>query len=83
MRIFSACNSKLIEEKAIDVKLLSYPDRRINRALESGQATLDRQLELYREGKTLERECDALLKNAENELARASGKSEDTNDHGT
>ncbi len=46
----------------------------IVKELESGQATLDRQLELYREGKTLERECDALLKNAEKELARAAGQ---------
>ena len=55
----------------------------IVKELESGQPTLDRQLELYREGKTLERECDALLKNAEKELARAAGQNEDTNDHGS
>ena len=43
----------------------------IVKELEGGQPDLDRQLALYREGKTLERECDALLKNAEKELERA------------
>ena len=43
----------------------------IVKELEGGQPDLDRQLALYREGKTHERECDVLLKNAEKELERA------------
>jgi len=43
----------------------------IVKALEGGNVELARATELFREGKTLAAECDALLKSAQTEIDRA------------
>lgn len=43
----------------------------IVKALESGSVELARATELFREGKSLARECDALIKTAQTEIDRA------------
>jgi exodeoxyribonuclease VII small subunit len=43
----------------------------IVKELESGSADLQRATELFKEGKTLARECEALLKGAQEQIDRA------------
>jgi exodeoxyribonuclease VII small subunit len=42
--------------------------------LETGSVDLQRATELFKEGKTLARECDALLKTAQEQIDRAAGR---------
>lgn len=44
----------------------------IVKELESGRADLDRAIALFKEGKTLTRECEVLLKSAQEQIDRAS-----------
>jgi exodeoxyribonuclease VII small subunit len=43
----------------------------IVKELESNQVPLDRAIELFKEGKELTRQCEALLKNAQEQVDRA------------
>jgi exodeoxyribonuclease VII small subunit len=43
----------------------------IVKELESGETKLDRAIELFKEGKTLVRECEALLKNTQVQIDEA------------
>ena len=43
----------------------------IVKELESGDTKLDRAIALFKEGKTLARECEALLKNAQTQIDEA------------
>jgi exodeoxyribonuclease VII small subunit len=43
----------------------------IVKELESGTVELQRATELFKEGKTLSRECEALLKSAQDEIEKA------------
>jgi exodeoxyribonuclease VII small subunit len=43
----------------------------IVKELESNQVPLDRAIELFKEGKDLTRQCEALLKNAQEQVDRA------------
>ena len=43
----------------------------IVKELESGDTKLDRAIVLFKEGKTLTRECEALLKNAQTQIEEA------------
>jgi len=44
----------------------------IVKELEAGRTDLDRAIALFKEGKTLTRECEALLRNAQEQVDRAS-----------
>ncbi|MGB8520382.1 MAG: exodeoxyribonuclease VII small subunit [Candidatus Tumulicola sp.] len=44
----------------------------IVKELEGGRTDLDRAIALFKEGKTLTRECEALLKSAQEQIDRAS-----------
>jgi len=44
----------------------------IVKELEGGRTDLDRAIALFKEGKTLTRECEALLKSAQEQIERAS-----------
>jgi exodeoxyribonuclease VII small subunit len=46
----------------------------IVKQLETGSVDLQRATELFKEGKTLARECDALLKTAQEQIDRAAGR---------
>jgi exodeoxyribonuclease VII small subunit len=46
----------------------------IVKQLETGSVDLQRATELFKEGKTLARECDALLKTAQEQIERAAGR---------
>lgn len=55
---------------AEDVATLSFEDalkrlEAVVRELESGEATLDRAIELYEEGERLKRQCETRLKDAQ------------------
>jgi exodeoxyribonuclease VII small subunit len=43
----------------------------IVKELETNQVPLDRSIELFKEGKDLTRQCEALLKNAQEQVDRA------------
>ena len=43
----------------------------IVKELETGRVELDRAIELFKEGKVLARECEALLRNAQEQVDRA------------
>ncbi|HVA32518.1 MAG TPA: exodeoxyribonuclease VII small subunit [Candidatus Baltobacteraceae bacterium] len=43
----------------------------IVKELEGGKVDLDRAIALFQEGKTLARDCEALLKNAQDQIDRA------------
>ena len=43
----------------------------IVKELESGRVDLDRAVELFKEGKTLARECDTMLKSAQEQVGKA------------
>jgi exodeoxyribonuclease VII small subunit len=43
----------------------------IVKELESGRVELDRAIELFKEGKTLARECEAILRNAQEQVDKA------------
>jgi exodeoxyribonuclease VII small subunit len=45
----------------------------IVRELESGRVELDRAIELFKEGKTLTRECETLLRAAQEQIDAAMG----------
>ncbi len=45
--------------------------------LESGKVDLDRSIVLFKEGKSLEAECDAILRGAQQEIDRAMGGAKD------
>jgi exodeoxyribonuclease VII small subunit len=47
----------------------------IVKELENGDTKLDRAIALFKEGKTLARECDALLKNAQIQIDEAMSES--------
>ena len=55
---------KSFEEKLVRIDA-------IVKALESGNVELARATELFREGKALARECDTLIKSAQEEIDRA------------
>jgi exodeoxyribonuclease VII small subunit len=46
----------------------------IVKQLETGNVELQRATELFKEGKTLARECEALLKSAQGQIDRAGGE---------
>jgi exodeoxyribonuclease VII small subunit len=46
----------------------------IVKQLEAGSVDLQRATELFKEGKALARECDALLKTAQEQIDRAAGR---------
>jgi exodeoxyribonuclease VII small subunit len=46
----------------------------IVKQLETGSVDLQRATELFKEGKTLARECDGLLKTAQEQIDRAAGR---------
>lgn len=46
----------------------------IVKQLEAGSVDLQRATELFKEGKTLARECEALLKTAQEQIDRAAGR---------
>jgi exodeoxyribonuclease VII small subunit len=46
----------------------------IVKELEGGKTDLDRAVALFKEGKTLARECEALLKNAQEQIDQAMGE---------
>jgi exodeoxyribonuclease VII small subunit len=46
----------------------------IVKQLETGSVDLQQATELFKEGKTLARECDALLKTAQEQIDRAAGR---------
>jgi exodeoxyribonuclease VII small subunit len=43
----------------------------IVKELETGRVELDRAIELFKEGKTLARECEAILRNAQEQVDKA------------
>jgi exodeoxyribonuclease VII small subunit len=43
----------------------------IVKELETGKVPLDRAIELFKEGKTLARECESLLRNAQDQVDKA------------
>lgn len=55
---------KSFEEKLERIETIAHE-------LESGSVDLQRATELFKEGKTLSRECEALLKNAQEQIDRA------------
>jgi exodeoxyribonuclease VII small subunit len=55
-----------------EAKLARIDD--IVKQLETGSVDLQRATELFKEGKTLARECDALLKTAQEQIDRAAGR---------
>ena len=50
----------------------------IVKELESGDTKLDRSIALFKEGKTLARECEALLKNAQTQIDEAMSEPQPT-----
>jgi len=47
----------------------------IVKELESGRIELDRAIELFKEGKTLTRECEMMLRSAQDQVDRAMSES--------
>ena len=52
----------------------------IVKELEGGKTDLDRAVTLFKEGKTLARECEALLKNAQEQIDQAMAEPEPRGD---
>ncbi|HET9029464.1 MAG TPA: exodeoxyribonuclease VII small subunit [Candidatus Aquilonibacter sp.] len=56
-------------EKSFEAKLERIDE--IVKKLESGRVELDEAIALFKEGKTLARECEAMLKSAQEQVDRA------------